>query len=68
MSKAVRNIVCLVVGVFGWLTRPAQIQRVEDNQTVQWLDDSRHIIQDLNQRFDTTVAERLPRLIKGLNA
>ena len=128
MSKAVRRIVCLFVSVFGWLTRPSQIQRseqdrkmlaqavkslriydykgcprslklrhalhrlnldieycdissslihqnnlltqygrlhapclrIEENQSVQWLDDSRQIIQYLNQRFDTTVAERLP--------
>ena len=128
MSKAVRQIVCFAVGIFGWLTRPAQLQRseqdrkmlaqavkslriydykgcprslklrhtlhrlnldieycdissslihqnnlltqygrlhapclrIEENQSVQWLDDSRQIIQYLNQRFDTTAAERLP--------
>jgi glutaredoxin len=128
MSKAVRCIVGFFVGFFGWMTRPAQIQRseqdrkmlahavkglriydykgcprslklrhtlhrlnldiqycdisssqihqnnlltqygrlhapclrIEENQTVQWLDDSRQIIQYLNQRFDTAVIERLP--------
>jgi glutaredoxin len=128
MSKAVRSIVGFVVGIFGWATRPAQIQRseqerkmlaqavkslriydykgcprslklrhtlhrlnldiqycdisssrihqnnlltqygrlhapclrIEENQTVQWLDDAGQIIQYLNQRFETAVAERLP--------
>jgi glutaredoxin len=128
MSKAVRSIVGFVVGVCGWVTRPAQIQRseqdrkmlaqavkslriydykgcprslklrhtlhrlnldiqycdisssqihqnnlltqyghlhapclrIEENQTVQWLDDAQQIIQYLNQRFDAPVAERLP--------
>ena len=128
MSKAVRLIVGFFVGFFGWMTRPAQIQRseqdrkmlaqavkslriydykgcprslklrhalhrlnldiqycdisssqihqnnlltqygrlhapclrIEENQTVQWLDDSGQIIQYLNQRFDTAVVERLP--------
>lgn len=34
--------------------------RIEENQTVQWLDDAQQIIQYLNQRFDAPVAERLP--------
>jgi glutaredoxin len=128
MSKAVRRIVGFFVGFFGLMTRPAQIQRseqdrkmlahavkslriydykgcprslklrhalhrlnldiqycdisssqihqnnlltqygrlhapclrIEENNTVQWLDDSRQIIQYLNQRFDTAAVERLP--------
>lgn len=128
MNKAVRSIVGFVIGIFGWLTRPAQIQRseqdrkmlaqaikslriydykgcprslklrhalhrlnldiqycdisssqihqndlltqygrlhapclrIEENHIVQWLDDSRQIIQYLEQRFDNTDAERLP--------
>jgi hypothetical protein len=127
MIKAVRHIVCFAVGIFGWVTRPAQIQRseqdrkmlaqaikslriydykgcprslklrhtlhrlnldieycdistsqihqsnlltqygrlhapclrVEENQTVQWLDDTGQIVQYLNQRFGNTEVERL---------